>query len=287
MAPDSGRRRDMAGHFWQGRLTRLRNGLPIEVDPRDMIGREILSQGCWEWETYHFLETWLRPGMTIVDAGAHIGQYSMLASARVGPEGRVHAFEPHPGLYEVLGRNLRRADCSNVVARRLALGRSHGTRDLFLHPSDNAGATSLRPRDGAPPDPRVRVTATTLDRYVGANRLRRVDLVKIDVEGAEIEVLEGAVRTLDANPDIVLVVEFLRPNARRFGHTVEDLEARLRRLRFRLFSITSGGLAPYTPEADLSVNVVASRQLPTILHGLPEARAALLLMRLAAASGVA
>src|SRR5262249_39319854 len=91
---------------WQGRIARLRNGLPIEVDDRDMVGREILRQGCWEWGTFRFLEEWLRPGMTAIDAGAHIGQYVMLASTRLGARGHVHCFEPHPGLYRVLRRNL-------------------------------------------------------------------------------------------------------------------------------------------------------------------------------------
>src|SRR5262245_6597666 len=106
---------------WHGRLAWLRNGLPIEVDARDRVGREIIGQGCWEWETYHFVEGWLRPGMTVVDVGANIGQYSLLASARVGAAGTVHAFEPHPGVYEVLRRNLQRAGCTNVSAHQLAV----------------------------------------------------------------------------------------------------------------------------------------------------------------------
>jgi FkbM family methyltransferase len=250
-----------------------------------MIGREILAQGCWEWETYHFLSSWLAPGMTVIDAGANIGQYALLASASVGPGGRVHAFEPHPVLHRVLGRNLRRARCANAVAHRLALGGASGTRDLFLHPIGNAGATSLMPPD---PDgarvPRVRVRATTLDAHVEASQIRRVDLVKIDVEGAEREVLAGAARTLEANREIVLIVEFLRDNARRAGHTVEDLEADLRALGFQLFTISDRGLAPYRPAGERSVNVVATRRLPAILRGLPELHAGRLLLRAVAAS---
>jgi FkbM family methyltransferase len=249
-----------------------------------MIGREILRQGCWEWETYSFLEQWLAPGMTVIDAGANIGQYAMLASTRVGPRGRVHCFEPHPGVYRVLARNLQRAGCANVVARPLALGVTPGARDLFLHPIGNVGATSFKPRDTGPPGPRVRVTATTLDAYIKARRLRKVDLIKIDVEGAELEVLDGAPRTLDTNPEIVLVVEFLRENTRRFGHAVEDLDARLRALGFRLFSITTRGLEPYRPVGELAVNVVAARNLETLLRGLPDSTAALLLMHLAGAA---
>src|SRR5262245_29258792 len=147
---------------WKGRIAWLRNGLSIEVDGRDMIGREILRQGCWEWETYHFLDQWLAPGMTVIDAGANIGQYAMLASTRVSPSGSVHCFEPHPGVFDVLARNLARSRCANVVARPLALAARSGTRTLFLRSIDNVGGTSFKPPDGSPPGPSVRVGATTL-----------------------------------------------------------------------------------------------------------------------------
>ena len=266
---------------WRGRIARLRNGLPIEVDGRDMIGREILRQGCWEWGTFRFLEEWLAPGMTVIDAGAHIGQYALLASTRVGSRGQVHCFEPHPGLYRVLRRNLRRARCTNVASRAVALAGTPGARDLFLESIDNVGGASFRPRDAARPGPSVRVKATTLDAYVAAKRLQRVDLVKIDVEGAELEVLEGAARTLDANADVVLVVEFLRENAQRFGRSVEELETHLKSLGFRLFSITVGGLDAYAPVTELGVNVVAARSFDTVLPALRGPAAAHLLMRLA------
>src|SRR5262249_26451646 len=148
------------------------------------------------------------------------------------------------------------------------------------HSIDNVGSTSFKPPDGAPPGPSVRVRATTLDAYVRSHRLRRVDLVKIDVEGAELEVLAGAARTLDANPEIVLVVEFLRENARRFGHTVEDIEARLRAAGFRLYSLMPEGLTPYTPVGEGMVNVVATRRFETLLRGLSPLNAARVLLRL-------
>jgi hypothetical protein len=108
----------------------------------------------------------------------------------------------------------------------------------------------------------------------------RVDMLKLDVEGAELDVIEGASSTL-ANPRIVLVVEFLRENPLRFGRTVEDLEARLRELGFLLFSLTPDGPRRYEPVGERSVNVVAVRQLITLLDGLPKAMAASFLLGLA------
>lgn len=269
-------------YTWRGQVTTLVNGMPIEVDPRDIVGSEILAQGMWEAETAIFLLSWLRPGMTFVDAGAHVGQYSMLASGRVGAAGRVVAFEPHPVLGRVLRRNVRRAGCTNVTVSSLALGQASSRAELVLHPSANYGGSSLRPDGATAHHRRAPVRVIPLDEYLArASVARRVDALKLDVEGAELDVIEGASRTLAANPRIVLVVEFLRDNPLRFGKTVEDLEARLRELGFLLFSLTPDGLRRYEPVGERSVNVVAARQLVTLLDGLPEAMAASLLLGLA------
>jgi len=268
-------------YSWRGQIGRLVNGMPIEVDPRDIVGSQILCCGVWEEETADFLLSWLRPGMTFVDAGAHVGQYSLLASGRVGPAGRVIAFEPHPVLCPVLRRNLRRAGCANVTASSLALGRTNGRADLVLHPSANFGASSLRPDSAAAHLRRAPVKVAALDDYLDRADVAKVDVLKMDVEGAELDVIEGASRTLTANPDIVLVVEFLRENPLRFGRTVEDLEARLRELGFLLLTLTADGLRRYEPVGEHPVNVVAVRRLVTVLDGLPEAMAARTLLDLA------
>jgi len=268
---------------WQGRLGRLLNGMPIEVDARDMVGSHILRNGVWEPETAAFFLGWLRPGMTFVDAGAHVGHYTLLASDLIGAGGRVIAFEPHPLLVQVLRRNVERAGCANATVSELALGRASGAVDLILHPCDNFGASSLRADTQAGHRPRAPVELTTLDDYLERAGGPKVDVVKLDVEGAELDVIDGARATLAANPDILLVVEFLRENARRFGRDVEDLESRLRELGFLLFTLTPSGPCRYERVGELAANVVAVRSLATLLSRLPESVAALTLVQLARA----
>jgi hypothetical protein len=113
---------------WQGQVARLVNGMPIEVDPRDMVGSAILRSGVWEPETAWFFGQWLRPGMTVVDAGAHAGQYPLLASG-------LASYEP------VTER------AANVIAVR------HLTTLLSGLPEPVAAATLLRlARRGLAPD---------------------------------------------------------------------------------------------------------------------------------------
>ncbi len=120
-----------------------------------------------------------------------------------------------------------------------------------------------------------------LDDYIASNAIERVDFFKIDVEGAELEILEGAEKTLTTNPEIVLLVEFYAPNVARFGFSLYDLEAKLRDMGFHLFAMTAQGLTPYQYIPDLCCNVVAVRQLPQLLQCLTETDAAHFLMRLA------
>lgn len=268
---------------WQAQVARLVNGMPIEVDPRDMIGRNILRSGVWEPEIASFFLGWLRPGMTFIDAGAHVGHHTLLASDLVAASGRVIAFEPHPLLGQVLRRNAERAGCANVAISSLALGRTGGTAELVLHPCDNFGASSLRADSETAHLPRAPVQVTALDDYLERAGVPAVDVIKLDVEGAELDVIEGARRTLTANPGILLVVEFLRENARRFGRDVEDLEARLRELGFLLLTLTPYGPRPYERVGERAANVVAVRRLITLLSGLPEPVAAATLVQLARA----
>jgi len=267
---------------WRGQVGRLVNGMPIEVDPRDLIGAEILRSWMWESETVRFVWGWLRAGQTVLDVGAHVGQYTLLASGIVGQAGRVIAFEPHPVLGRVLRRNVARAGCQNVTVLPVALGRAPGPGTLVLHPPDNFGGSSLRPDDASAQDARAPVEVTTLDEALDRLGGPPVDLAKLDVEGAELDVIDGARGTLAANPGIVLIVEFLRHNPLRFGHTVEDLEGRLRELGFRLFTLTPSGLRRYEPVGEEAANVVAVRRLTTLLDGLPEPDAARMLRALAA-----
>src|SRR6266508_2628239 len=96
------------GRPWCSRVVRLRNGMQIEVDPVEFIGSQIVDHGYYEPATAHLVERLLRPGMVFIDVGANIGQYTLVASGSVGMSGRVHAFEPHPAMHDVLGRNVRR-----------------------------------------------------------------------------------------------------------------------------------------------------------------------------------
>lgn len=158
--------------------------------------------------------------MTVIDVGANRGWYTVLAAHRVAPGGRVLALEPGTVAAAQLRRNLAlNPTCEGVEVLEAAAAAASGhgcfveERDISL--SRLAGTSD--PRNGRAV-PQVR-----LDELAEIRAMERIDLVKIDVEGAEVEVLEGLRRVLGRPTPPMLLVECLERNLNRYGSGIDDL----------------------------------------------------------------
>lgn len=167
-------------------------------------GRRIrLSVVAGNLRIHRLLDRLIEPGATVVDVGANIGYNTVHAARRTGSRGRVVAVEPTPDNLEVLRRNLDDSGCTNVTVEPVAVGKAAGSRDLFVR-GDVSAVNSFFPESCYAHVTRVLpVPVVRLDDLVDG----KVDVVKIDVEGAELEVLEGMARLLAA-PRIALIVEW-------------------------------------------------------------------------------
>lgn len=162
---------------------------------------EILRDGYYERPTSLFVIDFLRPDGVFVDVGANCGYYSLLASKLVGPEGKVYSFEPSSYAMERLRANLEANHVRNIVLSTMALGKVT-TRRRFYTSTDNDGTNSFIAVDRR----RVEtVEVSTLDSIIDEPH---VDLVKIDVEGAECDVLRGMTRLLKQGRISMLIVEW-------------------------------------------------------------------------------
>jgi FkbM family methyltransferase len=148
-----------------------------------------------------------QPGMVVCDVGANIGVTAVALARRVGPQGSVLAFEPFPFNVAIFRRHVARAGVANIVLSEVALGDRVETRYLRMNKTNRADLRIV-PAAAAPPPASLAVACETLDTALSRLAVSRVDLVKIDVQGFEPMVLRGMRRTLTANPDIQLVVEF-------------------------------------------------------------------------------
>lgn len=168
------------------------------------------ARGKYEPEVVAFLGEHCKPGDIAFDVGANVGYHSMLLSRLVGPNGRVVAFEPVPMTAAWLEETLRRNDLTNVTVLRTALSASAGVAGMRVGPASEAGLAHLV--DSAASyqshftgETRViDVPIASIDQLLMEGELPTPSLIKIDVEGAELEVLRGASETLStARPTIV------------------------------------------------------------------------------------
>jgi FkbM family methyltransferase len=169
---------------------RLGNGMKIKVHAGDHVGAEIIRKGYYEPEIVRLFERYLKPGMTFVDIGAHVGQYTLIASNLVGPSGQVHSFEPDPQTYAWLDSNITRNKLTNVTTNQAVLSDVPGKLEFFLSQVGDVGSNSLRPPNNFSGHT-VEVRCLTIDGYLADRGVEKVDLLKIDVEGAEGPALTG------------------------------------------------------------------------------------------------
>ena len=161
----------------------------------------LLEQEDWFEDEIRFLRRWLRPGMHAVDVGASFGVYATAISKAVGPGGRVWAFEPTPDTANFLQRTSELNHLDQVIVVRKALADRAGDVSFIMNASSEINAIEL---DGASGRDCVTVPCTTLDRAAAEHGWSRVDFVKLDVEGAELEVVLGGREFLAASTPLVM-----------------------------------------------------------------------------------
>ncbi|MCM3926406.1 FkbM family methyltransferase [Frankia sp. AiPs1] len=230
----------------RGRLT---NGMTFELaDCRDGSARDLVELCYRPPALAAVFDTILRPGDCCYDVGANIGVYTLWAAGAVGRAGEVHAFEPVPEPRAVLVALTVRNGLSQVRPTAWAVGAVAGTVGLRRHP----GASGLTHQVPAGDAAELTVPTTTLDMH--AARHRPPDLIKIDVEGFELEVLLGATELLRARRPAVLLEMLPSHLARRGGRAQGELVGVLAAAGYRLFNLTRRGLAG---QGEFSANVLA------------------------------
>ncbi len=175
-----------------------------------------------------FFTRLVRPGMRVVEAGANLGVFTMLLSKLVGEEGRIFAFEPDAALHASLLENLKHNAALNVVPIPRALGARSARLSLKtfgLNSGDNRICDDPTEAGAIPVD------VVTMDDALAGER---VDFVKLDVQGWELEALSGMSRILTENPKVQLFVEFWPYGLRRAGCTPVDLITFLQKNKFRI-----------------------------------------------------
>lgn len=183
----------------------------VAIDSLDSL--HLAIDGLYERFETDLVKRILKPGMTFVDCGAHIGYYSVLAASLVGPSGRVIAYEPAPENLATLRRNVERFR-PLVEIREAALSDIPGWGHLYVSKA-NSGDHRLFKTQGWDEIP-VRVLTLDSDLYL---LQRPVDFIKIDVQGLECAVLHGGRETIRQSPNLIGIVEFAPWHLRQAART--------------------------------------------------------------------
>jgi FkbM family methyltransferase len=217
---------------------RLPNGSRIWVS-NDNAGHMLLPYCIGKYErefTYLFLQhlDHLGPGECVVDLGANVGYYAIMAAwnLRHSRGSVVYAFEPNPLAFDYLQRNKGLNNLNNLIPIQQAVGDKSGTMVLYINPG---GITfgSLRPYlthlTGS-----CEVQVTTLDEFLAQYPKSKIGLMKIDIEGAELLALRGAKKTIEHDRPVIFYEEN-EAACQAFGYTVADVRDFLKAFGYRLY----------------------------------------------------
>lgn len=229
-----------------------------------------LLTGRHEPETAMQLRRLIKPGMTVLDIGAHVGYYTRMASDIVGEKGRVIAFEPNPHNHAMLKRNA--GNRSNVTLMQVALAEEEGTAELYdylmmsasgsLHYDETLRevqlSTTQRDVDFAPRldsdfQPKTYTVRTaSIDSLMQDVDVSQVDVIKMDIEGAEMGALRGMKQTIANSPELALVMEFNPLGLKAFDNVPHESLQEVLEMGFSsLFVIEAdGSLIDYTNQSE-------------------------------------
>jgi FkbM family methyltransferase len=255
---------------------RWSDGVRFQIAPADQLSRVLYVSGTYEPNTLRLLRAWLRPGDAFVDVGANAGVFTLVAAAWVGAGGRVLAIEPSAREFVRLTGHVALNGLSQVTTVHAAAGGVAGARLLRVAAAPRGGLNTLGDRFAYPGMPMAgleEVEARPLDAMIAEAGLGRVQAIKLDVEGAETEALDGAQATLREHRP-ALVIEVCAAALAAGGSSVQALDARLRAARYACFEIddASGGLGAtpaLSPATDRNVVALPIERADALLAAVP------------------
>jgi FkbM family methyltransferase len=217
--------------------TRFRAALPVTTS--DLIQRHLYEFGIWEPHLTAWVHRVLRPGDTFIDVGANIGYYTLLAAHLVGPAGRVVAIEPSPQFRRVLTSAVSGAGYRNIRTVPVAAAAGSKKETFWLEDPANLGRTTMiRPCGPYGETPVFTADARPLAEILTPAELASARVFKIDVEGAEAQVIEGLLPALSfLRPDAELAIEITPYVLAKQGLSPHDVLSPLRAAGFNVYRV--------------------------------------------------
>ena len=214
-------------------------GQKIYLDLKDWLQSQLFWMKIYyiERKETEYFKRILKRGDIVVDVGAHIGYYTLISGARVGKEGHVYSFEPNPETFKRLKRNVQLNNLNNISLYNIGLSDKEEFLTLNLPTSINTGTAGITiPENFSGKS--LKVKAIPLDKFIEKNNIKKVDIIKIDVEGAEIKVLKGMMETIRKfKPKIF--IEINNKKLKAAGFSKEEVYNLLKKENYKAFQIVN------------------------------------------------
>lgn len=260
-------RRDVWKHYREQNIeqpvtVRWYEGLRLKMRLGNDMSLCLYVGGSYEPNEFALIAAAITPGMVFVDGGANDGYYSLFAATKVGEHGRVVAVEPSSREYDRLVANVGVNKLRNITALRIALGREPGESTLAIAEEEHSGQNTVGDRIANVKVRAVRhepVRVESLDSLVETQGLQRVDFVKLDVEGSEFAVLEGAAGTIERHRPL-LQIEVEEERLASQNVTKQEIARMLGGYGYELwvFDSETGQLRSPRPPDEPEGNVIAA-----------------------------
>jgi FkbM family methyltransferase len=224
------------GRFRPTGLTLIEvQGSKMYIDTQDIgVAPYLLLWGVYEKNETAVFQKIVKQGMTVVDVGANIGYYTLMAAQLVGDTGTVFAFEPDKRNFEILSRNVALNGCSNVILVPKAVSAKSGRERLFVD-KNNLGGHSLS-KTNVNVDSVLMVEVTSLDEFFEKTR-KEIDVIKLDIQGLEMNALRGMEKTIKNSWNLVILSELWPNGLKNAGSSAEEFLEKLRQYGFEIFLI--------------------------------------------------
>ncbi len=190
----------------------------------------------YEKENFDFLTASVNPGDTVLDVGAHIGLFAVIASKLTGAGGKVIAFEPAPATFSLLEQTVRINKAENtIVTIQKAVGKEPGKTTFFISDSVADNSNSLVSYLGDRPLNGIDIDITSIDTIVSERKSGKIAFIKIDVEGAEYDTIRGAAHTFKTLRPYAIVAIHPIPIVAK-GDRLEDIYDFIHALNYRIMA---------------------------------------------------
>ncbi|MCX6719014.1 MAG: FkbM family methyltransferase [Candidatus Taylorbacteria bacterium] len=218
----------------------------IMLDQTDVAVSGSLAIGAFEKTEIDLFRRCLKPGMTVVDIGANIGYYTVIAAKNIGSNGKLFAYEPENRNYSFLEKNIGINKLTNVIPFKIGISDKKGTNKLYLD-DDNKGRHSFVFNEDKSA---ISIETDTLDESLRRYGSPTIDIIKIDIEGAEFLALQGMKETIKRSPNLIIFSELYPKGMRKLGGDPRKYLENLVESGFSL-SIIDGDSNKVTPISDI------------------------------------